>query len=212
MATTENLFTLVDTHLLQDELPSIYLDKLSSLSEFNKYPFSMLLRLKKAEQNPKHHPEGNVWNHTMMVVDIAAKQKERSTDPQIFMWAMLLHDIGKPAATMIRKGKLTAYDHDKIGEKLSRDFLSALGVSDVFLEQVTALVRYHMHPLFIVKNMPYVDLKGLLARTNIDDLALLSLCDRLGRTGANSKNEKENTRLFLSKVKNLQNAMRNTSR
>ncbi len=69
-------------------------------------------------QSPQHHPEGSVWNHTLLVVDEAAKIKEQSADPRTFMWAALLHDLGKPSTTMRRKSKITSYDHDKVGAQL----------------------------------------------------------------------------------------------
>jgi putative nucleotidyltransferase with HDIG domain len=49
----------------------------------------------------------------LLVVDEAAKRKAYSTDQRVFMWAALLHDIGKPASTRLRKGRITAYNHDK---------------------------------------------------------------------------------------------------
>lgn len=59
----------------------------------------MLHRLKGTEQSLLHHPEGDVWNHTLLVVDEAANVKNKSTDAAVFMWAALLHDIGKPDTT-----------------------------------------------------------------------------------------------------------------
>lgn len=200
MTIKKELFAAIDNHLLQDQYPSIYLNEVFYLAEFKEYPFNMLLDLKKTEQNPAHHPEGNVWNHTMLVLDEAAKRRVESNNSKVFMWAALLHDIGKPAATTLRNGKLTAYDHDKIGEKLSKKFLLAVDAPETFIEQVSSLVRFHMHILFVVKNMPYGDIKELKNHANLKEVALLGLCDRLGRTGANLEKEKENIKLFLSKL------------
>lgn len=136
----------------------------------------------------------------MLVLDEAAKRRVESNNSKVFMWAALLHDIGKPAATTLRNGKLTAYDHDKIGEKLSKKFLLAVDAPETFIEQVSSLVRFHMHILFVVKNMPYGDIKELKNHANLKEVALLGLCDRLGRTGANLEKEKENIKLFLSKL------------
>jgi putative nucleotidyltransferase with HDIG domain len=81
------------------------------------------MRLKKVPQSPKHHPEGNVWNHTMLVVDEAAGKKGQSKDPEAFMWAALLHDIGKADATNQKKGRITAYNHEKVGAEQAGEFL-----------------------------------------------------------------------------------------
>lgn len=200
MTKEKKIFNIIETHLLEDETPSIFLKEALKNGDFDEYPFNMLSDLTKAEQNPEHHPEGNVWNHTLLVIDQAAKRRNQSSSPKVFMWAALLHDIGKPAATALVNGRLTAYDHDKIGEKLSKKFLSAVDAPETFIYQVSNLVRFHMHLLFITKNMPFADIKGLKKHTDIHEIALLSLCDRMGRTGSHLKTEEKNVNIFLSKV------------
>ncbi|MFV0516915.1 MAG: HDIG domain-containing metalloprotein [Aminipila sp.] len=204
MTSEKKLFELITNHLLQDHEPSVYLNQISNEQAFEAYPFNMLLDLMDTEQDPKHHPEGNVWNHTMLVVDEAAKQKSQSINEKVFMWAALLHDIGKPAATEKRRNRITAYDHDKIGEKLCKKFLLSVDCPLTFTEQVSSLVRFHMHPLFIIKNLPFSDLKGLRSRTNPQEVALLSLCDRMGRTNPSFEKEQENVNLFLSKFSKVE--------
>ena len=159
----------------------------------------MLQKLKSTEQSSVHHPEGNVWNHTLLVVDQAAKRKNESKDAAIFMWAALLHDIGKPSATKIRKGKITAYDHDTVGAKLSRDFLSEFTEESDFIEKVASLVKYHMQILYVVNALPFQDIKGMKQRTDIYEVALLGLCDRLGRTGARQGIEEKQVQLFIER-------------
>ena len=72
----ENLYKLffeIESHLFQDERPSVYLQKIYDDPRFRRYPFDMLHRLKNTGQSPKYHPEGNVWNHILLVVDEAAR-------------------------------------------------------------------------------------------------------------------------------------------
>ena len=109
---TINLITFeeLNKHLLEDIAPSGYFNSLDK--ELDIYPLNLLKKLKNVEQSKKYHPEGNVWNHTMMVVDEAAKVKDQSSHSKAFMWAALLHDIGKPDTTKVRKGRITSYDHD----------------------------------------------------------------------------------------------------
>ena len=109
------LFDRVEQHLLGDERPSEAIREMADTPAFDTYPFSMLLRLKTTGQSPKHHPEGSVWNHTLLVVDEAARRRRESADARVFMWAALLHDIGKPDTTRNRNGKITAYNHDAVG-------------------------------------------------------------------------------------------------
>ena len=90
------IFQEMDEHLLCDEKPSVYFDGIKDQPFFSQEPYLVLGKLKETEQSPKHHPEGNVWNHTMLVIDEAARVKHKSSHPKEFMWAALLHDqIGR---------------------------------------------------------------------------------------------------------------------
>ena len=159
----------------------------------------MLFQLKRIRQSPKYHPEGNVWIHTMMVTDWAARVKEQSSDKTVFLWAALLHDIGKGRTTRIRKGKITSYDHDKVGKEMAKEFFSHFEVSPIFVEKVAALVRWHMQILYVVKDLRFADIQSMEEQTDIREVALLGLCDRMGRLGTDLKKEEENIRIFLQK-------------
>ena len=105
MDNNKEIFKNIENHLLQDMKPSEYLNWELKNESLNEYPFTMLSDLKNIEQNKQHHPEGNVWNHTMLVIDNAAGVKDKSEDKRVFMWAALLHDIGKAKTTKFVKGK-----------------------------------------------------------------------------------------------------------
>lgn len=197
---TQEIFEDLEQHLLQDERPSLYLCEQLEKPYFKKEPLDMLYVLSKTNQSPIHHPEGSVWNHTLLVVDEAAKIKYKSSDQRALMWAALLHDIGKPSTTRVRKGKITSYDHDKVGAELAKEFLGFFTKDEALISSVYALIKYHMQILFVVKNLPFKDIKGILRDTNIEELALLGYCDRMGRTNSDATKEKENISLFLQKV------------
>lgn len=197
--TAKKLYKEIDLRLLNDEKPAEFLNCASMLPEFSDYPLNMLLALKDTEQSPIHHPEGNVWIHTMLVVNEAAKRRELSKHPRAFMWAALLHDIGKPATSREVKGKITAYGHDKKGAELAREFLSAFNEDEEFVSRVSSLLRYHMQILFVAKDKPFKDLGGLLKNSDAAEIALLGLCDRLGRTGADRAIIEEQVEAFIQK-------------
>jgi len=195
------LYTDINVHLLNDEIPSKYLNRIYEEKYFREYPFHMLYQLKATEQSPVHHPEGNVWNHTLLVVDMAATVKNRSHNPSVFMWAALLHDIGKPDTTRIRKGKITAYDHEKKGYELSKEFLSIFTKDEIFIKEIICLIRWHMQILFVVNNLPFGDIETMKQQVDINEVALLGLCDRLGRINVDRKKEENNIKLFIQKCK-----------
>ena len=91
----KRIFIDIENHLLNDKKPSLYLRELLKSGVFRNYPFSVIGDLVTVEQNLKYHPEGNVFNHTMMVVDEGAQNRDKSKNKRAFMWTLLLHDIGK---------------------------------------------------------------------------------------------------------------------
>jgi putative nucleotidyltransferase with HDIG domain len=182
---------------MRDPHPSEFLNRVSGSDEMKEYPFDMLSALRKTEQSPVYHPEGNVWNHTMLVTDKAAELKSRSKAPAAFMWSALLHDIGKPGTTLLRKGRITSYDHEKLGAGLAEKFLREFSDDESFIEKVTGLVRWHMQILFAVKDARFRKLDEMEKQADIREIALLGLCDRLGRLNADAEGEKEIVRRFL---------------
>lgn len=197
--TASEIFSDIKNHLLHDEKPSDYLNRISDELFFREYPLTMLSRLKETEQSPKYHPEGSVWNHTMLVLDEAAQCREKSSNQRVFMWAALLHDIGKPDTTQRRKGRITSYNHDRVGAELCIKFLREFSCEEAFIREVSALVRWHMQVLFVTKSLAFADIKAMKAQTNIEDIALLGFCDRMGRLGADRKEQKRAIALFLEK-------------
>ena len=176
-----DLFIKIDKILLQSSKPSQEIKKLIKDGYFDTEPFNLIKNLVKIEQNPKYHPEGNVLNHILLVTDNASSIKEKSIDKQAFMWGAFLHDIGKLTTTKIRKNRITSYNHDIEGEKIALEFLDMLTCDEEFKKRVSKLVRWHMQPLFFDKNLPFFKPKDMLNDVEYKEIALLSLCDRLGR-------------------------------
>ncbi len=197
--TAHEQFEEFDRRLLTDEKPSVWLSRALDQGLLDAPPYTLLSHLREVCQSPMHHPEGNVWNHTLLVVDEAAKVKNQSKSPRAFMWAALLHDIGKAETTRTNKGRITAYDHDKAGESLARGFLQTFTDDTAFIESVAQLVRYHMQILFVVNDLPFADLAGMKRRTDVAEIALLGLCDRLGRAAVDREKEERSIALFLQK-------------
>ncbi len=195
------LFTAIEGHLLKDERPSVYLEHAAELPEFGSHPFLMLLRLKGSPQPPKYHPEGDVWKHTMLVIDEAAERRDQSNDARTFMWAALLHDLGKPGTTKIRNGKIISYGHDTLGAKLAREFLQFFSCDESFIEEVVKLVQWHMQLLYFEKSLPFFKEAELRENANIDDVGLLNLCDRIGRKNSDKQQEQQRVDRFVRKLK-----------
>jgi len=109
--------------------------------------FPELEALIRCPQNPIHHPEGDVWNHTLAVVEEAACVRKLVPEEwQLgFMFGMLLHDVGKPSVT--DPISLTAYGHDIAGVEIAERFMRRLTNNEELIAQVKVIVECHMRPL-----------------------------------------------------------------
>ncbi len=109
-------------------------------------------RMQGVEQPPQYHPEGDVWVHTLMLLDQlddnqrAAGSAEASAT---LAWGMLLHDVGKPATFTppdpAKPGDRIRFNgHVDVGVAISREILNRLRFSNEECEQILALVKHHM--------------------------------------------------------------------
>lgn len=109
-----------------------------------------LVELPKTPQEPEWHPEGDVWIHTLMVVDEAAKiiEQEQLKDKEalIVMLAAFCHDFGKPITTQESGGKVHSLGHEEAGMKPASKFLSEIGIEASLRDPVAKLVAEHLKP------------------------------------------------------------------
>ena len=96
----ERIFEEMKKALLKAEHPSVFFRELRRMDHLKEF-FPELERCASVPQNPAFHPEGGVFEHTMLVVDCAAALRERAVEPLGFMLSALLHDLGKCVATKV---------------------------------------------------------------------------------------------------------------
>lgn len=194
----EKLFEEIDKHILEDDKPSIYMRKI--LSKLKGTNLEILLDLEKVQQNPTYHPEGNVLNHSLLVLDGAALVRKYAKDKRTLMWAAMLHDLGKKKATKVRKGRIVAYDHDKFGRKEAFSLLDKYEfLNDDFKNNVSTLVGYHMHGLYITRNLPFARVEDMIKDVEVHDILLLFFADKLGK----GENSKEKIKSAIEQVKEI---------
>jgi poly(A) polymerase len=93
--------------------------------------------MKGVEQPPEFHPEGDVWLHTLLLLE----QLERPT-PTLALGA-LLHDVGKPSTFRVAD-RIRFDGHVESGVHIAHEILTRLRFSREQMEQVEALVANHM--------------------------------------------------------------------
>ena len=147
-------------------------------------------------QSPIHHPEGDVFNHTMMVIDEAAKLKNKAKNPLGFMYSALCHDFGKVLTTTTKEdGRIISYNHERAGLKLVKKFLNRTTKKEDnnLREYVLNMTEFHMQPNQLAnQNSKLKSTRKLFGKSVCpEDLVLLAKADALGRTINQDYTQKE---------------------
>ena len=139
-------------------------------------------RMKGCEQPPAYHPEGDVWVHTLMLLD----HLPAGVSPTL-AWGMLLHDVGKPPTfTPPDPGKpgdrIRFNGHAEIGVAVARAILNRLRFSNDDCAQILALVKHHMQ-FGDVPKMKQSTLKRFLRLPQFDEHMALHYADVMSSHG-----------------------------
>lgn len=116
-----------------------------------------LFALHECPQEPQFHPEGDVWIHTLMVLDQAARLgRERGFSAvqrlQLGL-AALLHDLGKPATTRRELGRITAHGHEVAGVTPARAWFARHSFGEPMELAVLDCVAKHMRPMQLTREI-----------------------------------------------------------
>lgn len=151
-----------------------------------------LVPLATCPQDAEWHPEGDVWTHTLLVLDEAAARRDGLSRPEqvCLMLGALLHDVGKPATTAVIDGRIRSPAHESAGIAPATRMLDRLQVHTMdgydVRAQVLAFVQYHMMPGAWQKADPAVSdgaFRRLARKTDLALLARLAEADCMGRAG-----------------------------
>lgn len=149
-----------------------------------------LIPLDDTPQDPEWHPEGDVWTHTLQVVDEAAGLIDVLDRPRALsiMLAALCHDLGKPATTRFEDGRIRSRDHERTGVEPTIALLDRWRVHTVHgydvRGQVIALVANHLKPGQLYDDRDRVSdgaIRRLAAKCEPDLLYRVARADCLGR-------------------------------
>lgn len=119
--------------------------------------------LRGVEQPPNFHPEGDVFEHTRLLLEHL--HPPVST---ILAFSALFHDIGKPKTAAIRKGRLTFYEHSEAGVKIAGEIMRRLRFSNEEIDGVAECVANHMK-FMDVQKMRAGKLKQFISRPYFED-------------------------------------------
>jgi tRNA nucleotidyltransferase (CCA-adding enzyme) len=187
----ERIWGELEKLLLQAERPSIGLRLALELGVVDKL-WPELKALVGCEQDPEWHPEGDVWVHTLLVVD-GARQRIDGLDRGRALTVMLgavTHDFGKPATTAFIDGRIRSRGHEAAGVAPASAFLDRLNVHTIdgfdVRKHVLTIVSDHLAPGMWHKSATPVGdgaFRRLAARVELELLARVAEADCEGRTG-----------------------------
>lgn len=143
-------------------------------------------------QDPEWHPEGNVWIHTLMVIDKAHELNADLDRPRLatVMLGAVCHDLGKPSTTAIIDGRVKSPNHEAMGVEPATRILDRLNINTLdgfdVRRQVLGLVAEHLRPIAFSKTRDTVTdgaFRRLAQKVDLELLARFARADCHGRTG-----------------------------
>ena len=187
----ERVWGEMEKLLLQAARPSLGLGAARALGVIDRL-FPELAALVDCPQEPEWHPEGDVWTHTLLVVDRARERIDDLPYPQrvAVMLGAVCHDLGKPATTAHIDGRIRSLNHEAMGVEPAAAFLDRLNVRTLdgydVRGQVLGLVGHHLKPGMWRAARDGVGngaFRRLARKVDLELLARVAKADCRGRTG-----------------------------
>lgn len=189
----ERVLGELEKALLKAPRPSVFFEVLRQMDQLQSW-FPEVQALIGVPQEPRFHPEGDVWNHTMLVLDRAAELRSQAANPRGLMFAALGHDFGKPATTCRDDtGRIRALGHEEAGLTPVRAFLNRITKGKQLSRYVLSMTRLHMRPNMLAAQHSGQKSFNRLFDESLcpEDLLLLSKADALGKDPAPDYSETE---------------------
>ena len=176
---SERIFGELEKALLKAERPSVFFREMGRMQQMQLW-FPEVEQLQGIEQNPVYHPEGDVYVHSMQVLDRAALYREQAKDPVGFMLSALVHDFGKITATKITEKGIQAIGHETEGLPLVETFIRRLTNEVGLRKYVLNMTKLHMRPNRLAADRARLQATNRMFDESVDPrgLLLLAKCDR----------------------------------
>jgi tRNA nucleotidyltransferase (CCA-adding enzyme) len=186
----ERIWGELEKLLLQAERPSVGFALALDLGVVDQV-LTEMKPLVGCEQEPEWHPEGDVWTHTLMVIDKARELNQDLDRPRLItvMLGAVCHDLGKPATTAVVDGRIRSLEHEEAGVEPATRLLDRLNIHSIdgfdVRTQVVGLVANHLKPGMFHKAETVRDgaFRRLAQKVDLELLARVARADCLGRAG-----------------------------
>lgn len=179
----ERIFIEVKKALEKSKTPSIFFNVLKDVGHLKEWFFE-LQQLINLPQNTLYHPEGDVYTHTMLVLDNVSANIDTNTDNVLgIKLAAVCHDMGKLVTTESIDGQVHAYRHELYGEAIAKVFLNRFTNNKKLIDYVCNMTKLHMAPHQAYNNKSRMKKTNKMFDSSLcpKDLILLAYCDSLGK-------------------------------
>jgi tRNA nucleotidyltransferase (CCA-adding enzyme) len=187
----ERVWGEIEKLLLRAQRPSIGFALALELGAVARL-FPELEALVGCPQEPEWHPEGDVWVHTLLVIDQARLRIDDLDHARqvAVMLGAVCHDLGKPATTAFVDGRIRSLEHEERGVPPATAFLDRLNVRSLdgfdVRREVLGMVANHLKPGMFAKAQPPVGdgaYRRLAQKVDLELLARVAKSDCEGRGG-----------------------------
>ena len=137
-----------------------------------------VVKLKGVKQPPQYHPEGDVWVHTLMLLEGLP-----AGTPMALAWGALLHDIGKPATFRVAPDRIRFDGHVEVGVRIAEEICRRLRFPNHETEQILSLIDNHMR-FADVRKMKESTLKRFFRLQSFDQHLALHRLDCVASHGS----------------------------
>jgi len=100
--------------------------------------------MKGVAQPPQYHPEGDVWTHTLMLLENLPQPGFGKQGSLTLAWGALLHDVGKPPTFTVAPDRIRFNGHVEVGVKMAEEICRRLRFSNANTGQILSLIQHHM--------------------------------------------------------------------
>jgi tRNA nucleotidyltransferase (CCA-adding enzyme) len=153
-------------------------------------------------QSFKYHKEGDVFTHTMLVLDtLATSYRDTATNPIGLMLSALFHDLGKIKATTTENGEVHSYKHEMYGVEIAFNALYRITEENDLINYVLNMVENHMRPHHLYNSESHIKKTNKMFDESVSpsDLIYLAYADTLSAKKDNDEEvvQAHNEKLFL---------------
>jgi len=180
----ERIFGELEKVLMEAEYPSVFFEELDDM-DLTKILFPELQLTKQIEQGKCYHPEGSVYAHSLLALDVLPI-KERSLD---VLLAILFHDLGKASVETEVSGDKISFKGHAEDLTLATAAMARLTDDKELTESVLNLIKYHMHPYQFKNGVTKKRIRRLASKVDVRKLMKVHKADQKGREYSEENNK-----------------------